>query len=97
MKSSFHERKESKKLHNFERRLKKESSVKYSKNTPAAKFIQDKMKKIEARIKASRMRLNQLLSLKKNLAFFMENQQQEVSCSKYIINTALGYYNITHH
>ncbi len=82
LKKSLQERKESKKLQNYEHHLKKESSAKYSKRT-LAKSLQDKLKRLNSRIQASRERLSQLRSMKKSLANWMyrESKELEVCCS----------------
>jgi septal ring factor EnvC (AmiA/AmiB activator) len=78
MKSSLH-RRETKKLDNYERHLKKESSAKYYKKM-SAKSFQDQLKRLNSRIQASQKRLSELRSKKKSLATMMyrETSKPEV-------------------
>lgn len=63
-------RKEFKKLQNYERHLKKESSASYSKKV-FKKAMQMRLKKLDSRIEASRQRLANLRSMKKTISKLM--------------------------
>ncbi|CAB4038500.1 Hypothetical predicted protein [Paramuricea clavata] len=82
MKSSLH-RKESKKLDNYGRHLKKESSAKYYKKM-SAKSFQDQWKRLNSRIQASQKRLSELRSKKKSLTTMMYREtskpQKKTTC-----------------
>ena len=66
-------RKEFKKLQNYERHLKKESSASYSKKV-FKKAMQMRLKKLDSRIEASRRRLANLRSMKKTISKFMTDR-----------------------